>query len=435
MKTNSHKYIARHSGQMEVNMSNTTKNFEIAKEYYQGLGVDVEKAIKTLEETKISLHCWQGDDIAGFEGEAELSGGIQVTGNYPGAARTPQELRADIEKVLSMVPGKHKVNLHANYAETNGKKVDRNELKPEHFAGWVAWAKEQGLGLDFNPTYFSHPLAENGTLSAQDEKVRQFWIEHGIAARKIGEYFGKELGQTCVNNFWIGDGSKDIPVDKFAPRMRYKDSLDKIFAEKIDPKYNVDAVESKVFGIGVESYTVGSNEFCMGYALKNDKLVCLDAGHFHPTEVISDKISACFLYMNELLLHVSRPVRWDSDHVVIFNDELQDIFSELVRNNFLDKTHVALDFFDASINRVAAWVIGIRNTQKALLKALLEPTEALRKMENEGDYTSRLAMLEELKSYPFAAIWDYVCEKNNVPVRENWLKEVKAYEKDVLSKR
>lgn len=413
-------------------MSNAYEN---AKELYAAWGVDVDKAVAQLENIVVSLHCWQGDDVAGFENQGELTGGIQVTGNYPGAARNAAELRADIEKVLSFVPGKQKVNLHANYAETNGVKVDRDKLEPKHFEAWVQWAKSKGLGLDFNPTYFSHPLANNGTLSCADEEVRKFWINHGIAARKIGEYFGKELGQTCVTNFWIPDGSKDINVDKFAPRARYKDSLDQIFAVKIDERYNKDAVESKVFGIGVESYTVGSNEFCLGYAVKNNKMVCLDAGHFHPTEVISDKISSVFLYCDNLLLHVSRPVRWDSDHVVTFNDELQDIANELVRNKALDKTFVALDFFDASINRIAAWTIGTRNTYKALLKALLEPTDALKKLENEGDFTSRLALLEEFKSYPFQAVWDYVCEKNNIPVREAWLKEVKDYEKNVLSKR
>ncbi|MDP4132707.1 MAG: L-rhamnose isomerase [Bacillota bacterium] len=413
-----------------------TKNaYEYAKELYSKLGVDVDKAIETVEKTPISLHCWQGDDVHGFEGAGELSGGIQATGNYPGAARTPDELRKDIEKVMSYLPGKQKVNLHACYLETNGKKVERNEIAPEHFASWVAWAKEKGLGLDFNPTYFSHPLAENGTLSNADEGARKFWIEHGIASRKIGEYFGKELGQTCVTNFWIPDGSKDINVDKFGPRARYADSLDKIFSVKIDDKYNMDAIESKVFGIGLESYTVGSNEFCMGYAIKNGKMVCLDAGHFHPTEVISDKISSVFLYCDNLLLHVSRPVRWDSDHVVIYNDELQAIMNELVRNNALDKTFIALDFFDASINRIAAWTIGTRNAQKALLNALLEPTDLLKKMELEGDFTSRLAMLEELKSYPFAAVFDYLCEKNDRPVREEWIADVKKYEKDVLSKR
>lgn len=414
---------------------NVKQRYEDAKEQYAAIGVDVDKAIEIVENTPISLHCWQGDDVRGFEGATGLSGGIQTTGNYPGAARTPDELRADIEKVLTYLPGKQKVNLHASYAETNGKKVDRNELTPEHFANWLAWAKEQGIGLDFNPTYYNHPLSENGTLSALDEGVRKFWIEHGIQSRKIGEHFGKELGQTCVTNFWIPDGSKDINVDKFGPRARYADSLDKIFAVDIDEKYDMDAVESKVFGIGLESYTVGSNEFCMGYAVKNGKMVCLDAGHYHPTEVISDKISATLLYCKNVLLHVSRPVRWDSDHVVIYNDELVAIMNEIVRNDALDRVFIALDFFDASINRVAAWTIGTRNTQKALLAALLEPTAQLKKLEAEGDFTSRLALLEEYKSYPVSAVWDYLCEKNGKPVREAWLADVKQYEKDVLSKR
>lgn len=416
-------------------MSNTEKMYELAKEVYAKIGVDTDKALEKLKNTKISMHCWQGDDVAGFMSDDELSGGIQVTGNYPGKARNPEELRADIEKAFSLIPGKHKLNLHAIYADTD-EKVDLDELEPKHFEKWVSWAKEQGVGLDFNPTCFSHPMADSGfTVSSADEKVRNFWIKHCKASRKIGEYFGKELGQTCVTNHWFPDGFKDTPVDREAPRKRMNDALDEIFKEEIDPKYNIDAIESKVFGIGTESYVVGSNEFCMGYAVKNDKTVCLDAGHFHPTEYISDKISSVLLFTKELLLHVSRPVRWDSDHVVTMDDELQNIAHSLVRTNLLDRTHIGLDFFDGSINRIAAWVIGTRNMQKALLKALLEPTEMLKKLELDGDYTSRLALVEELKSYPFSAVWDYFCEKEGVPVRDTWLDEVKKYEQEVLLKR
>ncbi|MBZ4644553.1 MAG: L-rhamnose isomerase [Petroclostridium sp.] len=413
------------------------ENYLRAKEAYAEWGIDTDEILEKLEKVSISLHCWQGDDVAGFERVSEdLTGGIQVTGNYPGKARTPQELRADIEKALSLIPGKHRLNLHAIYAETDGEKVERNELQPKHFKNWVEWAKAQGLGLDFNPTFFSHPLSDDGfTLSHSNKEIQKFWIEHGKACRKIGEYFGKELGTPCVTNIWIPDGYKDIPVDRFGPRQRLKEALDEILQEKISPEYNLDAVESKLFGIGSESYVVGSHEFYMGYAVKNNTLLCLDAGHFHPTEVISNKISAMMNFLDEILLHVSRPVRWDSDHVVIFDDELQAIMQEIVRGDFLNRTHIALDFFDASINRIAAWVIGTRNAIKALLKAMLEPVEKLKQYELEGDFTSRLALLEEFKSYPFGAIWDYYCLKQNVPVKEAWLDEVKQYEKEVLSKR
>ena len=411
-------------------------SYESAKEQYLAIGVDTEKAMAALDNVSISIHCWQGDDVQGFVGGGDLTGGIQATGNYLGKARNGDELRADIEKVLTLIPGKHKVNVHAIYAETDGEYVDRDKLEPKHFEKWVKWAKKNGLGLDFNGSFFSHPLSSDGfTLSHSNDEIRNFWIEHAKRCRKIGEYFGRELGIPCVTNIWVPDGFKDITVDKLAPRVRLKDSLDQILAEKIDAKYNLDAVESKVFGIGSESYVVGSHEFYMGYAVKNNTLLCLDAGHFHPTEVISNKISSIFLYLDQLLLHVSRPVRWDSDHVVIFDDELQAIAQELVRGNFVGKTHIALDFFDASINRIAAWTIGIRNTQKSLLMAMLEPTDMLKKAELDGDYTTRLAMLEELKSYPYAAIWDYYCEKNNVPARADWLAEVKEYEENVLSGR
>lgn len=419
------------------NVENQVKqSYKQAKELYGNLGVDTDEIIAELAKVKISIHCWQGDDVAGFESDGDLTGGIQVTGNYPGVARTPAELRQDLDKALSMIPGKHKVNLHAIYAETDGKKVERDQLKPEHFKNWVEWAKENGLGLDFNPTFFSHPLSGDGfTLSHADPKIRQFWIEHGKACRKIGEYFGKETGIPCVTNVWVPDGYKDTPIDRYAPRKRLKNALDEIFAEQIDARYHLDAVESKLFGIGSESYVVGSSEFYLGYSVENGSLLCLDAGHFHPTEVISDKISAALTYLDQILLHVSRGVRWDSDHVVAFDNELQAIMEEIVRNDFLDRVCIALDFFDGSINRVAAWVIGVRNTQKALLKAMLEPTEQLRQAELDGDYTTRFAMLEELKAYPWGAVWDYFCLQQGVPVKEAWLKEAKEYEQDVLLKR
>lgn len=413
------------------------KSYELAKEYYEEWGIDVEKALDKLHNIPISIHCWQGDDITGFENpDAELTGGIQVTGNYLGKARTPEELRMDIEKALSLIPGKSRLNLHALYAETNGEKVERDKLKPEHFKNWVEWAKEKKVGLDFNPSCFSHEMSDDGfTLAHHDDEIRNFWIRHCIASRKIAEYFGKELGSPAVTNIWIPDGYKDVPVDRTAPRERLKDSLDQIFAVEIDEKYNLDAVESKVFGIGSESYVVGSNEFYMGYATTNKKLLCLDAGHFHPTEVISDKISAVMQFVDEILLHVSRPVRWDSDHVVILNDELVAIAQELVRGNYLERTHIGLDFFDASINRIAAWVIGTRNMRKALLMALLEPTEYLKELEVKGDYTSRLALVEEMKTAPFNSVWDYYLMKNDMPVGKDWLEEVKQYEEDVLSTR
>ncbi len=414
-----------------------TQAYELAKEAYGKWGVDAQQAIEKVQEIPISLHCWQGDDVTGFENpDAQLTGGIQATGNYPGKAKTPEQLRADLDKAMSLIPGKLRLNLHAIYAETGGEKVERDELKPEHFKNWVEWAKAKGIGLDFNPSCFSHDKSSEGfTLAHQDTEIRNFWIRHCIASRKIAAYFGKELGTPAVTNIWIPDGYKDIPVDRTAPRERLKDSLDKIFAVEIDEAYNLDAVESKVFGIGSESYVVGSNEFYMGYATANKKLLCLDAGHFHPTEVISDKISAVMQFVNEILLHVSRPVRWDSDHVVILNDELIAIAQELVRGNYLNRTHIGLDFFDASINRIAAWVIGTRNMRKALLFAMLEPTEYLRQLESDGDYTSRLAVLEEMKTTPFSAIWDYYLMSHNMPVGSDWLKEVKQYEQDVLLKR
>lgn len=410
----------------------------MAMEDYQELNVNVEQALKQLETVAISLHCWQGDDVGGFEvPDAKLSdGGIQVTGNYPGKARTPDELRADLEKALSLIPGTHRLNLHAIYAETGDKRVERNELEPEHFSSWIDWAKSTGLGMDFNGTFFSHPKAEDGfTLSSADEGIRKFWIEHGKACRKIGAAMGMALGTPCVTNIWIPDGFKDIPVDRKTPRERLKNSLDEILSEELDPQIHLDAVEAKLFGIGSESYVVGSHEFYLAYAIANNKVLCLDSGHFHPTEVISDKISSVLTYINEILLHVSRGVRWDSDHVVVLSDELRAIAEELVRGQYLERTHIGLDFFDGSINRIAAWTIGTRNMLKALLSAMLEPIDMLRTVEADGDYTSRLALLEELKTMPFGAVWDYYCMKQDVPVGTSWIKEVKTYEKEVLSKR
>jgi len=412
------------------------KAYETARQRYAGLGVDADEAMERLSSIAISLHCWQGDDVGGFESNGGLSsGGIMATGAYPGRARTADELRADLEKAMSLIPGKHRLNLHAMYAETRGK-VERNKLKPEHFAAWIDWAKANDLGMDFNGTFFSHPKAESGfTLSSADEEIRRFWVEHGIACRKIGAAIGKELDTACVTNVWIPDGYKDIPVDRKGPRQRLRKSLDEIFAEKIDKKWLLDSVESKLFGIGSESYVVGSHEFYMGYAVANNLLLCLDTGHFHPTEVVSDKISSVLTFLDEMLLHISRGVRWDSDHVVILSDELRAVAEQIVRGEYLERVHIGLDFFDASINRVAAWIIGTRCMIKALLIALLEPTEKLRRMEANGDYTSRLAMLEELKTLPFGAVWDYYCRKSDVPIGDAYMKEVKDYEAAVTSKR
>ncbi len=412
------------------------KAYEQAKQRYAELGVDTETAMEQLSATAISLHCWQGDDRGGFESDEGLSGGgIMATGAYPGKARTADELRADLEKTLSLIPGKHRLNLHAMYGQTKGK-VERNELTAEHFTAWIDWAKANGLGMDFNGTFFSHPKAESGfTLSSADEGIRRFWVEHGIVCREIGAAMGKQLGTPCVTNLWIPDGYKDIPVDRKAPRERLKKSLDEIFAEPMDRSCLLDAVESKLFGIGSESYVVGSHEFYLGYAIENKTLLCLDTGHFHPTEVVSDKISSVLTFLDEILLHVSRGVRWDSDHVVVLSDELRAITEQIVRGDYLQRVHIGLDFFDASINRIAAWVIGTRCMLKALLIALLEPTDKLRQMEINGDYTSRLTMLEELKTLPFGAVWDYYCIKSDVPAAESWLDEVKAYERDVLTKR
>ena len=413
------------------------RSYQLACERYGDIGVDVQAALDRLATVAVSLHCWQGDDVGGFEATAEaLGGGLAVTGNYPGRARTPDELRSDLEKAYALIPGRHRLNLHASYAETGGTRVERDELRPEHFAGWVDWAKAQGLGIDFNPTFFSHPRANDGfTLSHRDEGIRRFWVDHGIACRRIGASIGEALGSPCITNIWIPDGSKDTPVDRKGPRERLAGSLDAILAESLDPRFHRDAVEAKLFGLGSESYVVGSHEFYFGYALTRETILCLDAGHFHPTEVISDKLSSVLNWLDEILLHVSRGVRWDSDHVVTFTDELQAIAQEAVRGDYLDRIHFGLDFFDASINRVAAWVIGTRALLKALLIALLEPTPMLRAMEANGDLTGRLAWLEELKSLPFGAVWDFYCESRGVPVGPSWLDEIRNYEREVLSKR
>lgn len=411
--------------------------YALAKERYAVLGVDTDQAIARLAHIPISLHCWQGDDVGGFEApEAALGGGLAVTGNYPGKARTAGELRSDLDRAYSLIPGQHRLNLHAIYAETGGQKIERNALRPEHFANWIDWAKANKHGIDFNPTCFSHPLADSGfTLASYDEGVRNFWIEHCIVCRQIGAHIGRELDNPCVTNIWIPDGLKDTPVDRKTPRLLLKESLDKIMTAEVDTHYNLDAVECKLFGLGSESYVVGSHEFYLGYALANDVLLCLDSGHFHPTEVISDKLSAVFTYLDEVLLHVSRGVRWDSDHVITLSDELQAIMQELVRGDYLGRVHIGLDFFDASINRVAAWVIGTRNALRALLLALLEPLDQLRDLEVSGNYTRRLALLEELKGLPFGAVWDYYCAEQDVPVGISFMDDIHAYEEHVLARR
>ncbi len=414
----------------------TTAAYRLAHERYATLGVDVDRALRALATIPVSLHCWQGDDVGGFEnfGNA-LGGGIAVTGNHPGKARTPDELRADLEKALSLIPGQHRLNLHAMYGEFGGRKVDRDAIEPAHFKNWIAWAKANGLGLDFNPTCFSHPKAADGfTLSHRDKGIRQFWIEHCRRSREIGAAMGKALGTPCVTNVWIPDGFKDTPADRQSPRERLVAALDEVFKKPLPAKHNRDAVEGKLFGIGAESCTVGSHEFYLGYAITRRKLLCLDAGHFHPTESIADKISSVLLYVPEILLHVSRGVRWDSDHVVTFTDELQAIAREVIATGHADRVHLGLDYFDASINRIAAWVIGTRNLLRALLLALLEPP-AIRAAELAGDNTARLALQEESKSLPFGAVWDYYCETKGVPVGEAWLAEVKGYGKSVLNNR
>jgi L-rhamnose isomerase len=415
----------------------TEKAFALATERYATLGVDVGAALAQLKKIPISLHCWQGDDIRGFESpDVEVGGGLAVTGNYPGRARTVDELRQDVDETLSLIPGQHRFSLHAIYGETGGQRVPRDEVDRSHFEGWIDWARQRKIGLDFNPTFFAHEKAADGfTLAHPDESIRQFWIDHGIACRRIGAAMGEAVGTPCITNVWIPDGFKDTPVDRRGPRERLEESLDRVFAEPLDPRFNLDAVECKLFGLGSESYVVGSHEFYLGYAIRKKAVLCLDAGHFHPTEVISDKISAVLMSVERLLLHVSRGIRWDSDHVVTLTDEVQAIAQEIIRGRWLDRVHVGLDFFDASIHRVAAWVIGARCVLKALLLALLEPIDTLRKFELEGDYTSRLAMLEELKTLPFGAVWDHYCQMNDVPVGTAWLDALKQYEQDVSNKR
>jgi L-rhamnose isomerase len=417
-------------------MGSVPSAYTLARGQYAALGIDTEAALTTLTGIAVSLHCWQGDDVGGFERSGSLDGGIAATGNYPGKARTPEELRADLDLVLKLVPGASRINLHAIYAETGGKRVDRDCLGPEHFANWIAWAQARRLGMDFNPSFFSHPQASSGlTLSHPDAATRAFWVRHGQACRRIGAAMGQAAGTPAVTNVWIPDGSKDTPFDRQGPRERLTDSLDQVFAEPIDARHNLDAVESKLFGIGVESYTVGSHEFYLGYAASRRKLLCLDAGHFHPTETLADKISATLLWVPGLLLHVSRGVRWDSDHVVALTDDLLALCQELVRGNHLQRVHIGLDYFDASINRIAAWTIGARNAKKALLAALLEPAAQLRAAEQAGDCTARLTWLEEARMLPVGAVWNEFCQRSNTPADGAWLADVQRYEREVLSRR
>jgi L-rhamnose isomerase len=422
---------------MPTKNTSIERAYQLAHERFAAVGVNTNKVLRQLARVPVSLHCWQGDDVGGFEHfGGELTGGIMATGNYPGKARTPDELRADAAKALSLIPGTHRFNLHAFYGEFGRKQVDRNEIEPRHFRNWIAWAKSLGIGLDFNPTCFSHPKSADGfTLSHHNKAIRQFWIEHCQASREVGAAMGRALGSPTVTNVWIPDGMKDTPADRRGPRERLEESLDAVFKKKLNPKHHLDAVEGKLFGIGAESYTVGMHEFYLGYAVKNQTLVCLDAGHYHPTENMADKVSSVMCFVPEILLHVSRGVRWDSDHVVTMTDELLGIAQELVRGGYLDRTHIGLDFFDASINRIAAWVIGTRNMVRALCFAMLEPWPRYQKLERQGDYTSRLALMEESKSLPWGAVWDYYCLKQGVPVGDAWLGEVKQYERDVLSQR
>ncbi len=412
--------------------------FNRAKARYAEIGVDVDAAIEKMKSVTISLHCWQTDDVGGFEtADAGLSGGgIQATGNYRGKARSIVEVKADLEKVLTLLPGKQRLNLHALYGDFQGEKVDRNQIEVKHFQSWIDWCKEQGIGMDFNASFFSHPRAADGfTLSSKNEENRRFWVEHLKRCRSISAEIGKQLGTPCVHNTWIPDGMKDTPIDRNGYRMQLKKSLDEAMETDYPKGQMKDALESKLFGIGLESMTVGSHDFYLGYAVKNDKLICLDNGHFHPTEQIGDKISSVLQFVDEILLHVTRPIRWDSDHVVTLNEDVQLIASEIIRNNFLSRVNIGLDYFDASINRIGAYVTGTRAAQKAFLIALLEPTAKLVELEENGKYFERLAMLEELKTMPFSAVWDYYCLKEDVPVAMDYIAEIQQYEKDVLSKR
>ena len=420
-----------------VKKESIDKAYEIAKDRYAELGVDTDAVLKKMNSTAISMHCWQADDVTGFENpDGVLTGGIQATGNYPGKARTIEQLRQDIEKSMSLLPGRQRLNLHAIYGDFRSNKADRDEIGPRHFESWVAWAKELGIGMDFNCTLFSHPKADSGfTLSDNDPAIRAFWIEHVKRCREISAYFGKELGSRCVHNIWIADGSKDLTVNRFKHRAYLKDSLDKIMAVKQDPAYMADAVEAKLFGIGLEAFTVGSHEFYLGYAVANKMMLCLDIGHFHPTEQVSDKVSAVFQFLPELLLHVTRPIRWDSDHVVTLSDEVKALFEEIVWAGKLDNVNIGLDFFDASINRLGAYVTGVRAAQKAIMLALLNPTSRLREHDENGRYFERLALLEESKSMPFGAVWDYYCTTEDVPVGQDYIPDIQKYEKEVLLKR
>ena len=416
-----------------MNEQKIKQAYDYAVERYAAIGVDVEKAMEQLQKVQLSLHCWQADDVTGFESTGELTGGIQATGNYPGKARNIDELRADILKAASLIPGKHRLNLHEIYGDFGGKFVDRDQVEPAHFESWMQWAEENGMKLDFNSTSFSHPKSGDLSLSNPDPEIRNFWIEHTKRCRAIAEEMGKRQNDPCIMNLWVHDGSKDITVNRMQYRALLKDSLDQIFEVKYDNMK--DCIESKVFGIGLESYTVGSNDFYIGYAAQNQKIITLDTGHFHPTESVADKVSSMLLYVPELMLHVSRPVRWDSDHVTIMNDDTLDLCKEIVRCDALDRVHVGLDYFDASINRIGAYVVGSRSTQKCMLQALLEPLPLLRKYEANGQGFERLALLEECKSLPWNAVWDMFCLKNGVPVGEAFIADIEKYEADVTSKR
>jgi len=421
-----------------MDVKHIEKDYQNAREEYAAYGVDTDMIIKIMENVSLSLHCWQGDDVRGFENpNASLEGsGIQVTGQYPGRARTAEELREDLEQAFSLIPGKHRLNLHAIYGEFEGKTVDRDEIRPEHFYGWIDWVREKDIKLDFNCTCFSHPKAASGfTLSHKDKSIRDFWIEHVKRCRTISAYMGKEMRSPCIHNLWIPDGSKDITVDRMNHRSLLTDSLDQIFKEEFPEVEIKDSLESKLFGIGSEMFVVGSHEFYMGYALSRGKMLCFDIGHFHPTESVADKISAVLQFTDEILLHVSRGIRWDSDHIVILNDEIKDLMSEIIRSNALDRVHIALDFFDASLNRVGAWIIGARATLKGILLALLEPRSRALEAENKNDYFTRLALLEEMKSLPFGAVWNYFCLEMGVAVGENWITKIQQYDCDVTKKR
>lgn len=413
------------------------ERYEIAKEMYAEIGVNTDEAMKVLKKIPVSMHCWQGDDVVGFDQDGPLTGGIQTTGNYPGKARTPEELMADIDEVLKLVPGTKKINVHACYAIFgDGERADRDALEPKHFAKWVEFAKERGMGLDFNPTFFSHPKASEYTLTSPDEEIRQFWIRHGQACVRISEYFAEETRIPCVMNVWIPDGFKDIPADRLGPRMRYKDSLDQILSIDYDRSKVYVCVESKVFGIGLEAYTAGSAEFAQNYVAKTPGTIPLmDNGHYHPTEMVSDKISSMLLFNEKVALHVTRPMRWDSDHVVLLDDETKEIAKEIVRNDAIDRVFIALDYFDASINRISAWTVGMRNMQKALLSALLTPNAKLKELQDQCRFTELMMMQEEIKTYPMGAVWDYYCEQEGVPVRADWYQEVQKYEETVLAAR